>query len=350
MQDSLNSWRTIHEVISSSETEPDSQLHSHISSESPKFWFEKPVDVSESTTVSDAAVHAPIPLEKQFDKRFESERAKEKRSMLRHHVLVREALKKFWLTFPDHQRQHGVCRDEYVKVHVRMNKALRVDFSLNDAMKLAQNEYLRDVQRSHIAPAFDEEAFCDAIFEIADIWTPSTNASVYIEFLNTLLLRIAKLSKTHFYTSSRAALLDAAERGRMEWRDLEDIPQPPIRFPKVTTASFSNLGTSTAGRKTSVRRDTSFYNMRSKTRVGRQRMAPEVQGWLNAINADARALRRRKQFKGFPDIRTKIPARPIPTMPLATASSRPKRKDTEVPTTGSPVRIPLVTPKRRHNP
>jgi len=119
------------------------------------------------------------------------------RLQLRHNPAVLEPLHEFWATAQRSVQQAATRAEasdlkkrEYIKIMVLVGKALLKDFFEVEARHEAERDWAEDAKDPQ-ANSISRETFMDAIFQLADHWTPDVSAEGYSSFLWRLLKRIA---------------------------------------------------------------------------------------------------------------------------------------------------------------
>jgi hypothetical protein len=119
------------------------------------------------------------------------------RLQLRHDPAVLEALHEFWATAQRSVQQAATRAEasdlkkrEYIKIMVLVGKAMLKDFFEVEARHEAEKDWAEDAKDPN-AKSITREAFMDAIFQLADHWTPGVSSQEYSSFLWRLLKRIS---------------------------------------------------------------------------------------------------------------------------------------------------------------
>jgi hypothetical protein len=107
-------------------------------------------------------------------------------------VDLRLALDVFWNTFSSVMADSTVSKNEVIEVEVRVCKALfdPDEWSLDDAVKAAEEDWDRDVKNGGSNNRMAKTAFEDSIFETIDLWTEGVTAEEYVDFATKLHDRI----------------------------------------------------------------------------------------------------------------------------------------------------------------
>ena len=110
----------------------------------------------------------------------------EKRFALRSHLAVLVALSEWWRCVHTIDGEDGVSEEEYKFVMEKVYRALidTEDYEDEDAKDSVAEDWKRDSRGMSI---LSRDAFFDSLFELADLWTDSTTASDYVNFLLDLL-------------------------------------------------------------------------------------------------------------------------------------------------------------------
>lgn len=58
---------------------------------------------------------------------------------------------------------------------------------------MALNDWSRDIVKSGSTQGMSHKAYVDSLFELADIWTMTTEEGEYVHFLATLFHRITRV-------------------------------------------------------------------------------------------------------------------------------------------------------------
>ncbi len=93
----------------------------------------------------------------------------------------------FWACYKKDATGH-VGYAEYVAAHMKITKATSPDWTEKSALNYAQADWVRDTKSSSLGLNYKD--CCDAIFEIADLWTDTISITAYVEFLSKLYLRV----------------------------------------------------------------------------------------------------------------------------------------------------------------
>lgn len=145
------------------------------------------------------------------------------RERLRHDPVVVRVAREFWSTFgkafsesrDDDQRL--LNRLTYVDFHMRLVRALYPPDALTDeaSRRLAVDDWASD---SRGATRMNFKEFRAALYEIADLWTPSLDASDYVYFLKVLFCRMAFRSQV-----ARVNGLLRRPDTRFQWKPLPQV-------------------------------------------------------------------------------------------------------------------------------
>lgn len=135
--------------------------------------------------------HDPgISYRKQGDPTMYTENNVARRQEIRNDVVVVEMLNKFWETLsPVRNGKAALTQKEYVNVFLKMYKALThpEEFCIIEGRKIVKRDWAHDCAESN---TMSKHAFLKSLFEVADIWTTSTDPVEYSSFLERLFLRI----------------------------------------------------------------------------------------------------------------------------------------------------------------
>jgi len=78
-------------------------------------------------------------------------------------------------------------KDGYHAIMLRFHKILLDDFDYTMAKAMVEKDWVDDLGDSNGSDGMPQEVFFSALFELADVWTPSIDAAVYAAFLRRLL-------------------------------------------------------------------------------------------------------------------------------------------------------------------
>ena len=135
---------------------------------------------------SDANVDS-IPYWRQGDKSLYSPEVLRLRMELRRSHAVRQGLHELWET--THRSQHVISGADTVEVLTRMNylAVLRPIYRLLLGSEATEADLQDDWISDSAGSLLTRERFCDAMFELTDIWTSSTDEAEYGLFLRGLV-------------------------------------------------------------------------------------------------------------------------------------------------------------------
>jgi hypothetical protein len=131
-------------------------------------------------------------IRKQGDLLLYTDEALYQRQLNRDHPLVVKMIREWWGTFIlthfDTDGDEKISKGEYISLHNSLNRVLcDEDESMlpSDASmcQMALEDWEAD---SHGAGHIDRDAFVGALFELADLWTETTDVQEYISFLDFL--------------------------------------------------------------------------------------------------------------------------------------------------------------------
>jgi hypothetical protein len=128
----------------------------------------------------------------QGDEGMADDTAVRARNSIRHDPAVVHALESLWTLYV--ADQNGVVAfDEYCRVHTLMTNATSLLIGREEARLLAVADWHRDTMGETVALLTKERGLA-SFFEIADLWTYSTETSEYVEFLEELMYRVKEQS------------------------------------------------------------------------------------------------------------------------------------------------------------
>lgn len=91
----------------------------------------------------------------------------------------------------------------------------RSTFDPVEAEKLAQRDWTRDTRRTAgNSSGLKQQAFQDALFELVDVWTETTDPDEYVDFLSVLYARITKTAPNSGATSGTANTTTTSPEGK----------------------------------------------------------------------------------------------------------------------------------------
>lgn len=122
----------------------------------------------------------------------------DKRYAIRHDPTVAGLLRVWWRACMGLNKQHKqpygkLFAPEYCAVFEKVYKVMMParDYDAAEAKRAVRDDWKSDAKGKR---SMDEHAFMDALFELADVWTQTTDASEYAAFLEQLLLRVTAKS------------------------------------------------------------------------------------------------------------------------------------------------------------
>ena len=128
-----------------------------------------------------------VPYWQQGDMELHTEDNLERRAQLRSDKAVLEVLQDWWLTAQHSMRSENqwskgttLGRDDYVRICVKIYKAMIQDYDEAEALECAQDDWRNDCKGEE---ELSRERFMDAMFELADVWTKTIDAAEYAELL-----------------------------------------------------------------------------------------------------------------------------------------------------------------------
>lgn len=191
-----------------------------------------------------------VPYYKQGDDAFETEEAKLKRAAIKVEgaEMFRAIVRCFWasanLTEDEQMRQ-----SRYLEIHRLMCQAIAPRMPAKEAKKAGLLDWAHDAH-GHDSISFD--GYCDALFDLADQWTDSTEIEDYLQFVEMLYIRITKRIAPHdgplplnAYRRAfcrlpevKALTRSLLSRGSADAARLrrEELPPPP-KLPKLRDAA-----------------------------------------------------------------------------------------------------------------
>ena len=137
---------------------------------------------------------ANTPLWMQGDLSMNTKDAVLERSRLRQKPAIVAELQKWWETVGNSLRSGAdtsiasVGKDEYVRINRLMAKSMTADFTEKEASAAAEEDWIEDAKGQD---SLARQGFMDGIFELADVWTNKVDEKEYVEFLSTLLGKLA---------------------------------------------------------------------------------------------------------------------------------------------------------------
>eukprot|EP00698_Gefionella_okellyi_P023179 TRINITY_DN782_c0_g1_i1.p1 TRINITY_DN782_c0_g1~~TRINITY_DN782_c0_g1_i1.p1 ORF type:complete len:1298 (+),score=213.59 TRINITY_DN782_c0_g1_i1:513-3896(+) len=140
------------------------------------------------TTVETVEEAEAIPLWQQGDWNMYTSENMQLRESLGSSAKIAAVTAKWWAVATRRGVRSGVDRAEYVHMNKLMYKALIPVYNAREAERVAQDDWLVDCDGRK---ELDNLLFCNSLFELADIWTLTTEEHEYVEFLNRLLHQIS---------------------------------------------------------------------------------------------------------------------------------------------------------------
>jgi hypothetical protein len=128
------------------------------------------------------------------DKEMDTPENLAKRKELRSNKQVVKILTRYFKTCGSARKTGFISKPEYIYFHIRIARALITDDGTPAEMtkRAAEEEWDREV---NVLPMMPQEIFMDSVFEIADIWTPTIDVDLYIDFLTKVR---KELQSVHF--------------------------------------------------------------------------------------------------------------------------------------------------------
>jgi hypothetical protein len=142
---------------------------------------------------------AITPYYLQYNPKFETTNAKEMRQELRTHPQVVGAIDRIWTSITGYGKflmyTGFIEKEPYVLLSIQVQKAVMEPdvFDEDVARKTAEDEWDSDSVEINGVKRIDHSAFHNALFELADIWTPEISPDTYSAFLWKLTQRITTL-------------------------------------------------------------------------------------------------------------------------------------------------------------
>ncbi|CDJ28401.1 LOW QUALITY PROTEIN: uncharacterized protein EMH_0040600 [Eimeria mitis] len=131
-------------------------------------------------------VPCETPYYLQGDASFETPEKQAERQALKTHQEVVAALEDTWSYFAK-DSQNRVSKEEYARVLLRICLVLVPQLRGREVVDLIEEEWRQDSKGEE---GLSRSAFFESFFQLADIWTPGIDGSVYAEFLKRLFRRI----------------------------------------------------------------------------------------------------------------------------------------------------------------
>ena len=199
-RDPKQGWKAVHALVQAASAIKDLEAKARIM-EAMRAAGEEIV-----TSVSSVEALAKIPYWQQGSLVLYHDDVVDARAALRHEPLVVAELQRWWFTALHSRREAAdanlfelsLTKPDYVAVILRVGKVTCKDWTLAQGRKSADDDWLTD---SRGCGTLNREMFMDAIFELADLWTATTEADEYVEFLRNLFDHIAapRAASEHFW-------------------------------------------------------------------------------------------------------------------------------------------------------
>ncbi|KAL1527514.1 hypothetical protein AB1Y20_008904 [Prymnesium parvum] len=139
----------------------------------------------EDLTFSWENADAETPYWQQGNEDFETEDMLAMRAALRHDESIKRELRKFWAVY--HKDAHGkITKEEYLHVHTKYCLVLIPDISPADARAAGEEDWAGDADGHE---TMSQKQLFKCLFELADMWCTSVDASEYASFLRKLFKR-----------------------------------------------------------------------------------------------------------------------------------------------------------------
>ena len=167
------------------------------------------------------------PYHEQGDPYFDTHHMLIQRSRLRDHPDILLELKRFWRFVSQEPDATYVFKENYVEMHICVNKALRQDFEAQqlrqDLRNLAEWDWSHDMENAKRRQTtleraasnkgttarqyyidencMSKEAFYDGVFELVDLWTQTVIPDEYVSFLKQLRCASQNLPSSMCHTT-----------------------------------------------------------------------------------------------------------------------------------------------------
>ena len=117
------------------------------------------------------------------------------RQGLRHDPIIRPVLKEWWRTMQRYLMdndldQSTVFENSYMNVFMKLYKVMISDYDEKEATESVRDDWENDCGGAGQLKSGD---FMDAMFELSDVWTMSTDPNEYAEFLSNLLEQVSSV-------------------------------------------------------------------------------------------------------------------------------------------------------------
>jgi len=153
--------------------------------------------LSKGTTILEVASAnelASTPMWLQGDVSWSTEENTRKRQQLRQDGPVRELLQKFWEAAQRSLQQASGCDhsdslhyEGYAQLFRRVYRLVIEEYDDADVEASISEDWLDDTRG---LSSLHRESFCDAVFQVADMWTDGISSMEYCEFLSRLFDKV----------------------------------------------------------------------------------------------------------------------------------------------------------------
>jgi len=114
------------------------------------------------------------------------------RADMKNEKIVKNAIKNF-LSLYQFDAEETIGKEDYIKVQGKMMTLLRPDLKGDEGKRVLEADWHRDSKGQQ---RLTKEQMAEAIFEMADIWTPEIKAEQMAAFLELLKFKIKRDSAT----------------------------------------------------------------------------------------------------------------------------------------------------------
>eukprot|EP01048_Picozoa_sp_COSAG05_P006807 COSAG05_NODE_459_length_9617_cov_12.484661_9_plen_146_part_00 len=121
------------------------------------------------------------------DDTMESELALAQRGSLRTHPAVQDALRRLGNAAFERDENGAVLQAEYLRVHARITRILAPKMREEDAAAAAEREWEND---SDGQGWIDDSRISEALFQLVDLWSQTTEPEEYLSFLEALRFKL----------------------------------------------------------------------------------------------------------------------------------------------------------------
>lgn len=121
------------------------------------------------------------------DDSMESETALAERASLRTHPAVQDALRRLGNAAFERDESGRVLQSEYLRVHARISRVLAPKMPEEDSAAAAEREWAND---SAGQEWIDDSRISEALFQLVDLWSQTTEPEEYLSFLEALRFKL----------------------------------------------------------------------------------------------------------------------------------------------------------------